>query len=245
MGGSLTLARGAGDALTSILVRPLPPEIGSVRTLAGGIREILSAQDPIELISVTVGPGSFTGLRVGVATAKMLAFAWNIRLAAVDTLDAIGERQRASAVGQGQSVIPDGLTILSVINAFRQQVFVAGWMFESAVGWHPIASSQVVDVPKWKKDPLGAMVCCSGFDSGKVTEVVIAGPGLELYQPEFQPHVRIADPALWQPRAVEVAQLGWRAHLAGKTVTAAELLPNYVRASAAEEKARDRAASST
>lgn len=238
-GGSVALVRGAGDALTSILVRPLPPEIGSVRTLAGGIREILPTQDPIELISVTVGPGSFTGLRVGVATAKMLAFAWGIRLAPVDTLDAIGEQQRVDATAQAQDSASDGLAVLSVINAFRQQVFVAGWMFEAAFGWRQIASSQVVDARTWERDPLGSMVCRSDFDLGKVAEVVVSGPGLEAYHPAPQPHLRLADPARWQPRAVDVAQLGWRAHLAGKTVTAAELLPNYIRASAAEEKARE------
>ena len=241
-GGSLALAKGNGALLDSILVRPLSPEIGSVRTMASGIREILPVEERIELISLTVGPGSFTGLRVGVATAKMLAFAWKIPLAAVDTLDVIAERQRSLVAGQAAAEVPEGQTVLTVINAFRQQVFVAGWMFESACGWRRIATSQVVDVRSWTRDPLGSMASYPDFDAGRVTGGVVSGPGLELYPPELAAGWRLADPADWHPRAIDVAELGWRTHLSGETVSAAELLPNYVRASAAEEKAREREA---
>ncbi len=48
--------------------------------------------------SVTTGPGSFTGLRVGLATAKLLAYAWECPLVAVDTLEVIA-RQTAAGLG--------------------------------------------------------------------------------------------------------------------------------------------------
>jgi len=69
----------------------------------GGVRDT-----QVEGIAVGIGPGSFTGLRMGVATARALAFAWNVGLAGVPTLEALG----AGAPG----AVP-------VIDARRREVF--------------------------------------------------------------------------------------------------------------------------
>lgn len=71
----------------------LDPEQRSARSLAPAIRDILhkrswSASD-IDVVAVAIGPGSFTGLRVGIATAKMFAWSVGAFLVGVDSLDAI------------------------------------------------------------------------------------------------------------------------------------------------------------
>jgi tRNA threonylcarbamoyladenosine biosynthesis protein TsaB len=72
-------------------------------------------------IAVGLGPGTFTGLRIGVATARALAQATGAELVGVSTL-------RALAVeAQAQVTVPAGSGVLAVIDARRGEAFAAGW----------------------------------------------------------------------------------------------------------------------
>lgn len=70
----------------------------------GGVR-----QSQVEGVAVGVGPGSFTGLRMGLAAARAIAFAWDVGLAGVSTLDALG------------AGLPGAVPVL---DARRREVFV-------------------------------------------------------------------------------------------------------------------------
>jgi tRNA threonylcarbamoyladenosine biosynthesis protein TsaB len=71
----------------------------------------------VERIAVGLGPGGFTGLRIGVATARALAQATGAQLVGVSTLHALAAAAKPAA-GQG---------VLAVVDARRGEVFVAGW----------------------------------------------------------------------------------------------------------------------
>ena len=62
-------------------------------TLLPQFKEVLEmsnvTKEMIETIAVSIGPGSFTGLRIGLASAKALAYAWNIKIIGVSTLQAL------------------------------------------------------------------------------------------------------------------------------------------------------------
>ena len=80
-----------------------------------------SGWEGVDRIAVGVGPGTFTGLRIGIATARALARARAIDLAGVSTLEslALGAADNAARAGRD--------AVLAVIDARRGEVFAAAW----------------------------------------------------------------------------------------------------------------------
>ncbi len=99
---------------------------GSSTCLAGMIQQVqrdlnvVSAE--ISAIAICNGPGSFTGLRVGVVTARMLAWSLGVPVVAVNSLDATANALR---IHHRQAKI--GTRIWSAVNAQRSQLFLAGY----------------------------------------------------------------------------------------------------------------------
>ena len=74
----------------------------------------------LDAISLSKGPGSYTGLRVGASTAKGLAYALDIPLISIDTLTAL-----ANGIVRGKNEIDENLVIISMIDARRDEVYAA------------------------------------------------------------------------------------------------------------------------
>jgi tRNA threonylcarbamoyladenosine biosynthesis protein TsaB len=122
-----------GEALHEALIpaprggRPLHasallPEVERAAEAVGGWQHV-------QLISAGTGPGSFTGLRIGISTAKALAAALELPAAGVSTLDAL-------ARGMGDRAIPDA-EYVAVLDARRGEVFAALYADGKRV-WGPL-----------------------------------------------------------------------------------------------------------
>jgi tRNA threonylcarbamoyladenosine biosynthesis protein TsaB len=73
----------------------------------------------LEAIALTNGPGRFTGLRVGVVTARMLCYAWHVPVLVVNSLEVVAEKLRR------ERELSVGSKIWSITDAQRRQVFAA------------------------------------------------------------------------------------------------------------------------
>jgi tRNA threonylcarbamoyladenosine biosynthesis protein TsaB len=193
------------------------------QTLVTQIRDLfgpLALRIPaLEAIAVSVGPGSFTGLRAGVVCAKTLAYATGARLAAVDTLEAIAANSP-----------PDVETVHVITDAQRGDLFVGTYRRAAEGDW-------------LRESPL-AIVGGEGWFAGLRTGDVVTGPGLATWR---DGHDASSNPpatawrglpeSVWTPSARAVAVIGARQIARGVVADCETLEPFYLRRSAAEERA--------
>lgn len=192
---------------------PLPADERSAQTLLPAVKELLRIckwqPKEIDLICVTTGPGSFTGLRIGITAAKTLAFAVNAKLVGVHTLAALAE-----------GVPNRGGRLWAILDAQRQELFAAS--FSSGEIPHQ-PETRILKVEDWLAELR---------DGDQVI-----GPPLAQLADRLPDGVSAVDSNLWQPQASVVGRLGHKLLQAGEFVDPLQLVPNYYRKSAAEEKA--------
>ena len=177
-------------------------------------RHQLVAAD-VNLIAVSIGPGSFTGLRVGVVFAKTFAFATSAKLVAVDTLQAL-------ALAAGDQI----QHVFAVSDAQREQLFVGDYKRVSGDIWNRHADIIIEDNDAWM-EKLPAFAAES---------FAVTGPGLAKVADRIPHQVIVLDPTDWHPRASHVGIIGEQKADRSEFADAFTLEPFYLRKSAAEEK---------
>jgi tRNA threonylcarbamoyladenosine biosynthesis protein TsaB len=166
----------------------------------------------LDLVCVDIGPGSYTGVRVGVATAKALAWALGKKLAAVISLDALAQ----AAAGLGETIVP-------VLDARREQLYSATYTSKSGMVTR-------TDGP--------GISDLDGFINGVPRPAVLLGDALARFPEHFpvKDGIAYANEDFWTPRAGIIAELGRRAALQGELADPVMLEPLYLRPSEAEQK---------
>ena len=210
--GSVAALIGQGDSVQLQQELPLPADERSAQTLLPTIQELLHAchwqPQELDLVCVTTGPGSFTGLRIGVTAAKTLAFAVGAKLVGVHTLAALAA-----------SVPPASGRLWAIMDAQRQELFAASFAGKEKTS-EPV--TRILSIDSW----------LSQLRTGDS----VVGPPLAQLKEHLPTGVTAADEKLWQPQASVVGELGYQLFQQGCTVDPIQLVPNYYRKSAAEEK---------
>lgn len=168
----------------------------------------------IDGIAVAIGPGSFTGLRIGLATAKGLAFAWNIPIIGVETPTSLAW----NFVGVSDIICP-------LIDAQKGNVYAAAYQ------WQRDTLQQLEDVH------IAPLTEILNTLEAKGNPVVFCGDGSLLGKKEIiekTPLFRMAPPTMCIPRAGSVALAAQQRLLAGDVDDCMTLTPAYKRRSEAE-----------
>jgi tRNA threonylcarbamoyladenosine biosynthesis protein TsaB len=164
----------------------------------------------LEGLAVSVGPGSFTGLRIGLSTVKGLALALAIPIAAVPTLDAMATLLPFAA-----------LPVCPVLDARKREVYASLYRWDGASmrrEWDYLALAPA-DLAKRLDEP-----------------VIVLGDAADQID---SPYARRIRPPRRGPSPGAVGFLGHQRLAMGETIAPADLVPIYLRPSEAELKRRD------
>ena len=219
-----SLSTGAVAAIDGerMAVRSLPTAGEHAQLLADSVEAVaaevgwrVAAADRVAVIR---GPGSFTGLRVGVTTAKALCWATGSRLLGLSSCEVIAECTAASV---GRRNAP----VTVAYDAGRGEVFAATVVPDqgSPSGWRTEA---------------GRLVAAHDWLAGMATGSIVSGPGLTLLTDALvtRPDLVVAPPTAWNPAIADVGRIALLRATAGETDDPASLVPDYIRPSYADEK---------
>lgn len=170
------------------------------------LREADTTLEQCEAIIIDIGPGSFTGLRIGLAFAKALAFPSKKPLLGVSSFDVLAA---------GLPYVPQQVCV--ILDARQKNVYAANFRLQ---GDNPVRQSDYV------LGPIGEALTVIPTDS-----VIFIGDGVGVYREQIikhSPNAFFAAEEFWIPRAVTLARLGATRFASGQKDDPATLVPMYL-----------------
>ena len=192
------------------------------QTLLPMIESVLQTSDKqmedVDVLAVNAGPGSFTGVRIGVSAVKGLAFTHDLPCVAVSTLECMAENTAA---------LP-GAVICCLMDARCQQVYGALFEKDESGAVHRLSEDEALTIAQMGE---------------KVAElqrpVILVGDGSEMCYRVWKDtiaNVVLAPASVRYQNAAATALIAARMYEQGQTTTAEELLPLYLRLPQAERE---------
>ena len=212
--GSVALGTETGLVAAQQLSGPLSHKAA----LMPAVDDLLQQQDwsanTLTDVFVSIGPGSFTGLRIGVTIARTLAWSVGAQIVAVKTLDGLARN--------ALSLDKPPAHVAVMLYAQRAKAFAAA--FDLAEGRYV----RVIDA--CMADPCEFLKRCP-------QPVAVLGEGIPKYREAIKASgANVLDEELWTPRAENIFEIGITKANTGQFTSARELLPLYIRRPAPEEK---------
>lgn len=162
----------------------------------------------LSAIAVAIGPGSYTGLRIGLGVAKGLALPHNIPLIGIGTLDVLVA-----------GIPPTNTHLVAVIEAGRKRIIAGRYGWENGRWQAQDAKPQIVT---WEE-------LCSQIDTPTVVVGEISVDGAQLLRETTKNNAKLISPASSVRKASYLAELGWRRFRQKDVDDIKTLTPIYMR----------------
>ncbi len=176
----------------------------------------------LDAVAVAAGPGSFTGLRIGSATAKGLGLALDKPLIPVPTVEALA-----------YNLYDVSGLVCPIMDARRGQVYTGIYRFNETTGWLQVEGQMAV--------PIQELI---GILNRLEEPVTFLGDGVPVFRETIQAELKMpfsfAPAHVNKQRAAAVAALGEVYYKDGRIQTALEHIPEYLRLSQAERERAQR-----
>lgn len=192
----------------------LMPHIQQVLEMAGVKRSELTA------IAVSIGPGSFTGLRIGLAAAKAMSYAMDIPLVGISTMEALAWQYPSPNV-----------TVVPLIDAQKGNVYAAGYQFD-------LEKDSIIELSKvgvYSFDEVFENFGIDGEYCVLVGDMAVKKALPKKAKGELPDNFIIAPIHTIMPRAATIATAGLKKLAAGEVGSVMDMEPIYIRRSEAEE----------
>lgn len=164
----------------------------------------------VSAVIVSLGPGSYTGLRVGIMSAKAFAYATGCRLLGIDTFAVIAEQT------------PEAIDRVDVLaDAQQEKIYIQSFQ-RFGISWKPTNALRVIPFATWLSE--------------RNASAAVSGPGLCRWAEQVPTGVVVAAETSWNPSPESLLRLGNRRYLAGERDDVYAVEPLYIRASSAEEQ---------
>jgi len=216
--GSVAIAEGEHLLAEAAFSEPLRHSAELFPAVSSLLSRFNKRPDQIQHVYISVGPGSFTGLRIAVTIAKIMHLANAAKIVAVYTSDCIAAN---AADYKGKKL----KKIATILDAKRGQFFIAA--YKNSDG-------------QWIKTLPDCLMTASQFAqkfADTKEPVWLLGEGLVYYKHLFSaPGIEFLDSRYWCPRAAKVLMLGYKMACEGQFADPLTLKPVYLRRPEAEEK---------
>lgn len=213
--GSVALTCGTGSAGRVLAEYSLQPDRIYSRRLLGSVQAVMTDAGVewkhLDALAVSQGPGSFTGLRIGMAAAQGMAMAAGIPLLAVPTLDSLAAQ-----------LPPMDCQVCCLLDARKQQVYAARYRCTDA---------------KYQRTSPFFVLRPEELVAQVQEPTLMIGPGVQACLPVLQGHPLVqimSSGLLLAPRAAAIGLCGAALLTDGASEMDAVVAPLYVRASEAE-----------
>lgn len=184
------------------------------------------AKKDITHVAASVGPGSFTGIRIGVTTARTLSQMWELPCISVSSLDGLALRAKAEAMEKGCSYV------CPIINARRHQTYAGFWRIEE---------DKLVECAEQKQYMIEDIISMVQKLDGKVC---FTGDGIDAYESIIEEGLdterfALASEAVRYQSAAEIALIALEKAQKGELLQYGQLMPEYMRLSEAEQRLKE------
>ena len=194
------------ESCCTIALRESAKQNAHSEKITNFVREVMETAcigyHQLDAVAVSQGPGSYTGLRIGVSTAKGICYAADLPLMAIDTLEAMAYGMKAKLGNQ----IAENDLLIPMIDARRMEVYAS--VFDANLQKIEDTAALIIDENSFAKLRKGHHLWLFGDGAPKLKQLFENQPNITIidgFKPSAAFMLPLADKALREQRFVDVA----------------------------------------